>query len=47
MKVEKFIMLWGLRVEKRGLNFFKGFRRKNDFRYRVWFEIGVDWIFMK
>lgn len=42
MKVEKPIMLWGSRVEKRGLNSLKGFRRKNDFRHRVWSEIGAD-----
>lgn len=47
MKVEKPIMLWGSRVEKRGLNSLKGFRRKKDFRHRVWSEIGADWTLTK
>ena len=47
MKVEKPIMLWGSRVEKRGLNSLKGFGRKNDFRHRVWSEIGADWTLTK
>ena len=47
MKVEKPIMVWGSRVERRGLNSLKDFRRKKDFKHRAWSEIGADWTLTK